>query len=208
MAIVFCTAAPQHSGMVRPQLTDYRCAIHSGHRRGQISEFACGIEALPGYRELRHRGDLWPGDLPTPPSLLNGRFGSFASPHVRRMAGRVWKRTSTRRVMLCQNWRPSCVTGSPGVNKTSVIRHSLRLPRPAPWRQPVVLRPAALLAQDCDPEIAWPLAGDCPLGQGPVKRVEQLVKWGRRDPGLSGQPLVLLDVPHVLAPPAAPRAWW
>ena len=59
--------------MVRPQLTDYRCAIHSGHRRGQISELACGIEALPGYRELRHRGDLWPGDLPTPLSLLNGR---------------------------------------------------------------------------------------------------------------------------------------
>src|SRR6185369_5779110 len=69
MAIVFCTAAPQHSGMVRPQLTDYRCAIHSGHRRGQISELACGIEALPGYRELRHRGDLWPGDLPTPPAF-------------------------------------------------------------------------------------------------------------------------------------------
>ena len=37
MAIGFCTAAPQHSGMVRPQLTDYR-SIHSGHRRGQISE--------------------------------------------------------------------------------------------------------------------------------------------------------------------------
>ena len=34
------------------------------------------MEALLGYRELRHRGDLWPGDLPTPPSLLGGRFGS------------------------------------------------------------------------------------------------------------------------------------
>ena len=75
--------------MVRLQLTDYRCAIHSGHRRGQISELACGIEALPGYRELRHRGDLWPGDLPTPPSLLNGRFGSKLTVETTHEKGRV-----------------------------------------------------------------------------------------------------------------------
>jgi hypothetical protein len=35
---------------------------------------------------------------------------------------------------------------------------------------------AALLAQDCDPEVAWPLAGDGPLRHGTVERVEQLIQ--------------------------------